>query len=239
MGTDLHWNEQAVEITLPAFLQNLLNRSSTPILLPAYAFFRYFPFFAKLRALMRFGLFASLFVCAAAGLGAAKLLDHFKNAKIRALAAALLALVLFDFYPGLYTEFSQIAPRPVDAWLAEQPGTGAVVQMPFAESEDQEQTYYTLFHGKPFVGGFFNAFPPPQYLRIKPLLETFPDRSSVDLLRELGVQYVVVDTNAYPDPGEIRQQIEALDIPYRTQVGDQMVFEITSPKYELPRCFCD
>ena len=51
---------------------------------------------------------------------------------------------------------------------------GAVAQFPFDLSEDQYLVYYTSVHKKPFLGGFFNAFPPAQYLRIRPDLERLP-----------------------------------------------------------------
>ena len=116
-------------------------------------------------------------------------------------------------------------PRPVDLWLAQQPGQGAVIQFPFIKGEDQEHTYFTLFHKKPYVGGFFNAFPPPQYQRIKPIMENFPDLASVSLFRELGVEYVLVDIASYPDVVVLRQKCESLGLVLTGQYGDQLVFE--------------
>ncbi len=76
MGTDLHWNGAPVEIPTPAFLQGMYSKPTIPIPLPGLLLFKYFPFYAKLRALMRFGIFVLLFICAAAGLGAAELLKR-------------------------------------------------------------------------------------------------------------------------------------------------------------------
>lgn len=224
MGIDLHWNGQPVEIPLPAVLSNALGRDAVPIPLPGYILFYVFPFFAKLRALMRFGVFVLLFFCAAAGLGAAWLLKKVRPGLRTALTVILLGLVFLDFYPGEYQEFARIQPRSLDYWLAQQPGQGAVIQFPFEKSEDQEHTYYTLTHGKPFVGGFFNAFPPEQYARLRPLMENFPDERSVSLLSELGVQYVLVDKNSYSDPVAIRRKCEALGLKYVLEMDGQMVF---------------
>ena len=116
----------------------------------------------------------------------------------------------------------------VDAWLAQQPGQGAVAQFPFAESEDQEQTYYTLVHGKPFIGGFFNAFPPPQYQRIQPVMEQFPDAESVQLLRELGVEWVIVHAPRYPDFAALRAACEDLGLRYVTEMRGEAVFVLPS-----------
>ena len=54
-----------------------------------------------------------------------------------------------------------------------------------------------MFQNKPFVGGFFNANQPPQFLAIDPVLENFPDQASVSLLQTLKVAYVVVDSSKY------------------------------------------
>ncbi|MEJ5201582.1 MAG: hypothetical protein WHV66_05050, partial [Anaerolineales bacterium] len=224
MGIDLHWNGQSVEIPLPAVVSNALGRNAVPIPLPGYILFYVFPFFAKLRALMRFGVFVLLFFSVAAGLGAAWLLDKVRSSLRTALTIVLLGLVFLDFYPGAYQEFARIQPRSLDYWLAQQPGQGAVIQFPFEKSEDQEHTYYTLTHGKPFVGGFFNAFPPEQYARLRPLMENFPDEQSVSLLSELDVQYVLVDKSSYSDPDTVRRKCEALGLKYVREMDGQMVF---------------
>ena len=226
MGIDLHWNGSPVLIRLPEFLKNILGRSETPIPLPGYLFFYTVPYFAKLRALMRFGIFAILFVSAAAGLGAAWLFERTLPGKKGLLTAVLFALVFIDIYPGPYQELSQIKAREVDYWLGDQPGTGALAQMPFRLAEDQEQTYYTLTHGKPYIGGFFNAFPPAQYARISPILENFPDKASVDLLRELGVKYVLIEMDEYADLPGIRKKVEELGMIFMAEVDGQLVYEL-------------
>lgn len=230
MGTDLHWNGAPVEIPTPAFLQARWDKPTIPLPLPGWVLFKYFPFYAKLRALMRFGIFVLLFICAAAGLGTAELLKRLSPRWKNAAAAGLILLVLFDFYPGPTTEFTPVQARPVDTWLSQQPGDGAVVQMPFSIAEDQEHTYYTLVHGKPYVGGFFNAFPPAQYKRVKPILMNFPDKASVELLRELQVRWVLVDKNQYCDWNKTQGMIERFGFNLEAEPGGMAVFTIQVEK---------
>ena len=125
--------------------------------------FKYFPFFSKLRAFARFGIFTLTFTSATAGIGAAFFLSKLKRNWQTYAAVLILALAIFDFYPGPFPVLSEVQARPVDYWLAEQPGEGALIQFPFWMGEDQNQIYNTLIHQKPYVGGFFNAFPPRQY----------------------------------------------------------------------------
>lgn len=206
MGTDLHWNERALELPLPSWFASRLGRETLPLLLPGYFLFKYFPFFAKIRAMMRFGIFTELLLAAGAGLGMAALTQRLKTTKKSAvpLIIAFLTLILFEYAPRALPETSRIAPRPVDDFLAAEPGDGAVMRLPFYLNDDQAGTYYTLTHGKPFVGGFFNAFPTAQYRAIKPIFDSFPSDDGMTLAREIGVRYFLIEAD--PDrPAESRE----------------------------------
>lgn len=224
LGTDLHWNNQRVEVPVPAFLQERLQRETVPLPLLAYVLFKYLPFYAKMRAIMRFGLFVLLFNAVLAGFGAAWLLQKLAPRLRPWLAAGLLLLVLLDFYPGPYQQLARVEARPVDHWLAQQPGDGALAQFPFFQVEDQDQVYNTLVHQKPFIGGFFSANQPEQYLRIKPVLENYPDATGTALLRQLGVEWVLFDTTQYPDFFAVRRQVESLGLRYVDTIAGEAVF---------------
>ncbi|MHB1119141.1 MAG: hypothetical protein ACYC11_03680 [Bellilinea sp.] len=53
----------------------------------------------------------------------------------------------------------------------------------------------------------FNANQPPQYTYLKPTMEHFPSPESIDILKELGITYVVVDTSAFADYPEVEAEI--------------------------------
>ncbi|TFH34890.1 MAG: hypothetical protein E4G99_08550 [Anaerolineales bacterium] len=224
LGTHLHWNEHIVDFALPQFLETRLNRESIHIRLPVFYLFQYLPMFSRLRTFKRFGIFLLLALAALAGLGAAQLKQRIPARRWPIIGLVILLLGLLEFYPGQYQEFAQVHARPVDYWLAEQPGDGAVVQFPFYEVEDQDQVYNTLVHGKPFVGGFFNAFPPKQYIRIRPVMEGFPDIASLALLRDLDVEYVVVDGAAYENFIDVQEAIADLGLNLVVIIGDEYVY---------------
>ncbi|MEN6570510.1 MAG: hypothetical protein ABFD24_01580 [Anaerolineaceae bacterium] len=225
MGIQLHWNNQVVIWQVPPFLQQLLHRTQTPISLPSAWLFTHLPFYDKMRALMRFGVFATVFVPLLAGLGF-DILQRRWSGKVRTLLTVILiALILFDFYPGSYAkQLSQPKPRAVDLWLAGQPADGAVVQMPFTQSTDQVQLYYSLFFNKPFVGGFFNANQPSQYQNIQPTLDAFPDANSIELLHQLKVKYIVVDQSAYSDFASEEALMEKLGLVEMVKMDNEVVF---------------
>ena len=234
MGIDFHWLSEPVTIPTPNFLQRWISRPDIPLLLPGYFLFQYFPLYAKLRALMRFGIFTLVFTSELAGLGIFYLLRNLvvRN-KLKSNRASIIFLVVFilifiDFYPGVFRDIVRVEARPVDYWLAEQSGDGPLVQFPFSKAEDQEHTYYTLIHGKPYVGGFFNAFPPRQYREIFPIMENFPDDQSINLLYDYGVQYVLVDIDDYSNIDNLKNICESYGLQYEIQIDDQMVFIIES-----------
>jgi hypothetical protein len=177
-----------------------------------------------MRVMMRFGLFTLIFSSMMAGLGTHLLIKASRLKMRRWVGIGLLVLVFVDFYPGIFTKFSTIDGRPVDYWLATQPDTGAVAQFPFSYESDQGQVYNTLVSQKPFLGGFFNANQPEQYVRIQPIMNGFPSYESVDLLRELGVAYVVVDSSAYSNYVAIDQSIQSFDLQLLNVCDNEYVY---------------
>lgn len=212
LGIEPHWLGRKV-VSLPRVLQILFNRAEMPqIYLPSYYLFRYLPFFSKMRVMMRFGLFTLISFNLMAGLGAHVLIKSYSRQIQGWIAAGLLLLVFIDFYPGPLKGFARMDARPVDYWLAAQPDTGAVAQFPFSQEVDQSQVYNTLISKKKYIGGFFNANQPEQYKRIQPILDNFPSQESVNLLQQLGVSYVVVDTSQYSNFDEVEHAILSLGL---------------------------
>ena len=209
MGTDLHWNAEAIELTLPGSLAEKLGRQTMPLLLPGFFLFKYFPFYAKLRAMMRFGIFALLLLAAGAGF-AVQPYEKFSGKKQILFAAAAVCLVLFDFFPRAQNSFAEIGPRPVDSWLSQQPEQGSVMRYPFYLNDDQAGTYYTLYNEKPFIGGFFNAFPTEQYQRIRGVMDGFPSAESLTLAKDLDVSFFLVEEE------ELQRAIEEGIVPWGT-----------------------
>ncbi|MEX0788948.1 MAG: hypothetical protein WD906_07900 [Anaerolineales bacterium] len=217
MGTDVHWLSRPVEVRVPG-----LGGDSFPLVLPGYFLFRFLPFYSAMRVAMRYGVFALLAVSVLAAIGADTILGRVGRAVRPWAGMLILSLVVIDFLPRPQP-LAAVSPRPVDLWLADHPGAGAVVQLPISQSQDQEQIYYTLFHHRPFVGGFFNAFPPPQYVRITPALETFPSPSSVETLKDLNVEYAIVDGEEYP---ELLQGGTPLGLEFEIALEGQLVYRV-------------
>jgi len=212
LGTDLMWMSNPVLVPVPKFVQTFHRAAEAYIPLPGRLLFEYLPMYSSMRVPMRFGMFVILAVSLLAGLGAAQIVTWVKRPGMKlALGSVLVLLVVVDFLPKPVPTF-EVRPRVVDLWLRDQPGDGAVAQFPFDLEEDQYHVYYTSIYRKPFLGGFFNAFPPVQYQRIQPTMGGFPDAASVALLEDLGAQYVVVNEASYADFPAVEAEILRLGL---------------------------
>ena len=223
MGIYLHIQDTTWVWHIPRALRPILDRDTLRIPLPGYFLFQYLPFYTKMRVMMRFGVFTLTLMSMLAGLGSVWLFRKYPTWRYL-IAVVLLVCIVLDVYPGVQDRFSKVEARPVDVWLAAQPGNGAVVQFPISRVEDQDLVYDTLIHGKPFIGGYFSANQPKQYRRIKPVLTAFPDEASVALLKGLNFQYILVEASYYPNFSVVHQRIEELGLVLQTVVGDQYVY---------------
>lgn len=226
IGPYLHWNEQLVSMRLPTVLADRLGQETLAVRLPGYYLFKYVPLYDRMRTFKRAGIFVLLAAAALAGLGMDALLLGRGRSTYARLAGILFFLLAFDFYPGPFSPWSKVEPRPVDRWLAEQPDAGAVAQFPFDLEEDQLHVYYTLYNSKPFLGGFFNAYPPDQYRRIAPVMDTFPSAESLGILEGLGVRYVLIEDGTYFD--SIRSELAQSQIADGLigHIGDQWLYRL-------------
>ncbi len=228
LGVSLNVARQTVLVDLPAWTQAWYPYAQTFIPLPGYLLFKWLPFYGAMRVWTRWAFSTSLFVSLLAGAGTAAALARMRSWARRPLAAVLCLLVLAEFSMG-YTVVMPVESRAVDRWLAQQPGHGAVVNLPIYESIILPQmVYYAQVSGKPYVGSNFGSFWSPQAKRLIGTVNTFPDDRSIALLRELGVQWVVIDAAAFSTLATVRPQIESAGLRFRTVADGMWGYELAA-----------
>jgi hypothetical protein len=139
----------------------------------------------------RFGVVVLMCVAALAALGFDVVADKVSPRgrwAVGALFLALLAFALFEF--ASTSIYSDVSPLPVDKFMAQQKGSGAVMWLPDIGAADDEQIYKTVITGKPIAFGS-STFPPPQILELRTLMQGFPDPASVAALDRAGVRWIV------------------------------------------------
>jgi hypothetical protein len=210
LGTDLHWLSTAVQIRVPEALRSVHPGELAYVPLPGRLALAWLPYYGAMRVWMRYGVFVSLALSLLAGLALDRLL-HARGGRASLAVGGLAILgLLLDFAPRRLDYF-EVRAEPIDYWLQEQEGPGAVVELPYGEI-NQYQFYRSTVYDKPLVGWMYTTSESPLYQRVAPVLGGFPDQASVGLLAELGVGYAVVDTSKYEDYLDVNARILALGL---------------------------
>lgn len=164
------------------------------------------PVFQMIRVTSRAGALFALPLCMLAALGLAAL-----NLRPRWVAAlGLVGLAETLIIPIPMPEWAKIidtrkAPPPVYRWLAEQPGRDVIVHLPMFDvyslerrpaSHESIYMVYSTLHWKPMVNGYA-GIEPRGYVRIRERMMSFPSEEFLELLREVGVRYIVVHRGGY------------------------------------------
>jgi hypothetical protein len=255
LGTTLHWGNARVYLPAPAPVERIFTagmgiltkrlalypissyslraEGAIYIPLPTLLLYLYLPFFNAMRVWTRLGLVTILGVAVLAGYGLDQLREkslwQWRNrSRLRTLAldAALVGLVVLDFAAFPYAlGTSSVQARPVDRWLADQDGDWAIMEFPLARAVSGHSLYMARTHGKKICFGYGTFFP-RAFNEQRAMLESFPSKESIALLKDWGVRYVLVGSRSY---GMAWPQIEqglsgAAGLRFVTQMEDPAIF---------------
>jgi hypothetical protein len=152
----------------------------------------------------RFALLITMAVSFLAGVGARALAGSGARRHIIAFALVALAageLRFVEFPPG------RPVPAPIPAIYRrfDTLPAGAVVSLPIIRDQDlwwlnADYQYYSTAHWRPIVNGYSRT-QPSDYSWISGHMLAFPGPNSANTMRRLGVRYVVLHADRYPDRG--------------------------------------
>jgi hypothetical protein len=200
------------------------------------------PGFSFIRASSRFTVMAMLGLAVLAGIGFDRVVVRAGEPRRRliALVAGVVLLVEFALIPLSVTRFRVEIPE-VDRWLDSRPKPFAIAEVPLAdyggggawERRHAEYMLHSMAHWQKTVHGY-SGHRPQLHIELYWQLRLFPDEQSLKALEQLGVDYVVVHTELYPEgewPG-IEERLRSF--------GDRLKFEQeagTGRVYSLTRSF--
>jgi hypothetical protein len=135
-------------------------------------------------------------------------------------------LILFEFWTVPFG-MCEVKPRPIDRWLAQQPGDFAIMQFPYGSAITGAQMYYTKFNGKKIASGYGTYFPATFTARADDL-KAFPAFRSIKVLREWEIRYALVNLSEYGERTSILLDELAAQKQLRliTTVEDILVYEV-------------
>jgi hypothetical protein len=182
LGPDLHWRGEPLS-------------EHSPFWLPAY-YLGNLPLINIMRVWSRFGVITLLFVMGLAGIATAQLAQRLGR-RTGPMLLLLLLLIVVDFLPA-QPLIIPLGPRPIDLWLARQPGDFAVAFLPPDNDVATYQAMFgSLFHSKQMPAFNHPNHQPRSYRDFARLAADFPSLHSVGELRRLGYRYLVLDRALY------------------------------------------
>lgn len=167
-----------------------LSRLPLGLPLPAALLRDILPFADSLRSWGRFSIFVMLTFALLAAAGLIVVTLRWPSNRRRAAAGMALGLMLFGAWQGPLN-LSEIRPRDVDLWLAEQPETSPIMEYPLGEALSGPAMYYTSIHRRPVTFGY-GTYLPLLYRQRHPALTTFPADAALDQLAAWDVETILV-----------------------------------------------
>jgi hypothetical protein len=159
-------------------------------------FYDHIPGFKGVRVPSRYAVFVILAVAVLAGWGLDVLARAVKRRGLRVALAVFLLLAANAEYLSVPQRIMSFPVGedipPTYLWLAEQKGDFAVIELPMAGDIIHEAgyMYFSLFHKKKIMNGY-SGFIPPTADFVHELFQDYPSRTSLDLLQDLGIKYVI------------------------------------------------
>ena len=165
------------------------------------------PVFQGLRAPSRMSMMMMLALALMAGWAVKALTERMKTRWVK-IGVPLLAglLIIVDYasvpiplakVPGIPDIYSHVRTLPADAVLIELP----MPQTPTERGREALLMYYSIFHRKTLVNGY-SGYHPPAYIIVAESMEDFPSPQTFRLLRDLGVDVILVHTQGFrPEKG--------------------------------------
>lgn len=194
-----------------------------------YTLIAQLPGMELLRAPARFGILVPFGLSIAGGYAVAQWTRH--RTWVGVALVLLAAAELKSTWP-----LDQMPPLPAAYRLLAQLPPGPVIEYPFPYRRTDFHNHtkamlHSAYHWRPIVNGY-SDFTPDGFEEMAGPVNAFPDPSSFQLLRSLGVRYVVWRASEYN--GEARAILEARFAPYGehlrplTRDGDVWLYEIVS-----------
>jgi hypothetical protein len=248
LGPTVHWGDKQVRVpatpgiarTAAKFLTGTGGNTrevresfanvGVPIPLPSLFMYKFVPMTKSLRVMARFAIWTALMTAALAAFGLIALTGWAERrwgpAARGAIPVLALALVLFESLSQITV--MPLAPRAVDTWLATQPDSMVIVELPVDQAQRMLQNYWTTENRrKNLFGSVGDSFPPPAQLERATALQDFPAPATLEYLRRSPATHLLITPSQVPTWTAIEPILRASPALADEQtIGDVRVYRI-------------
>lgn len=186
-----------------------------PLPLPYALFYYIMPGFQGFRNSARWEMLFILAIAIAIALVLTLLLKKVSNKKKFIIYLLLLLFTIAEFsFPLRFVSIPQKKDFPkVDYWLTSTPNDSVVLHMPiynwgswpFTQNEIWRE-YYSTIHFRKMVNGYTSFSPPKWQEFIRTMDDEFPNENSLKEIKDLGIDYIIVDKDLYDKSFAAKQQ---------------------------------
>jgi hypothetical protein len=224
-------------LSLGPFLHVAGHRLWIP--LPYALCYHVIPGFSSMRTPARFAVLVALATAVLAGLGFDALRRRYPRLGTAFLAGTLLVAGALAWCPDLpFVPYpDRTSMPPVYGWLAAQPDSSPVLEIPGPASEsvegpmDLRRQMYVLYHGKPRLDGA-SGFTSNRYEAFRRDMQAFPSPEAIERAYDMGARRLIVHYGDY-SPGlreEMRRRVEkGKDLREVAVFGQDVVYEFEEP----------
>ena len=214
---------------------------------PYSLLYRLVPGFQGLRRPGRWHVIFILALAVLAGLGFARLRKRFSRYRYKYLWVSIVPLLLVLEYASIPIHLCCYRPSevpPVYQWLGEQDEQAVIIELPMPQRvpqffQEASHLYWSLWHGKKMVNGY-SGYSPPAYWPIAEKMADFPTDDTVQMLKSLGVKYVVIHSP------ELAVKLDHLEDDFKLSfkdaddcvyevIGDPREYEVNRTGREIPQ----
>lgn len=187
-----------------------------PFLIPLpYALFYYIlPGFQGFRNSTRFEMMFILFIIPAISIILNKILKQYSLLSRSLIYLILIFGIIIEYnYPIKFQSIPKRSEFPsIYRWLNTTSGDSVGIIMPiynwymYGSAEEMKRDYYSTANWRRTINGA-SGFAPPQWeLLVADLRANFPNKTTIQDLNKLGVNYIIIDKYAYDKEFKIKQQ---------------------------------
>lgn len=211
----------------------------TRVPLPYVALYELVPGFSSIRVPIRFVVMVAACLAALAGLALARAVPARAGRAQAAISLGLVALAIYSAAPRPHAVIAANLHGPKAApyeWLAQQPGSGAVLEIPGQSTEQDvisnvrngRYMIASTIHWRPILNGY-TAYPPPSAGFYSAAIRELPDPAALQLLVETSdLEYLVVHRDELTPQEAARWPKAALEgLTLAAKFGGDEIYEVT------------
>jgi hypothetical protein len=172
---------------------------------PYFLLYQWIPGFKSIRAPGRFIVLLMLGLSVIAGLGACRFIKKLFPPRRESIAAVTLGVLIFLEYLSIPVPLARLERSgklpPIYSAVRELPSDSVLIELPMPRTTADRAhgaiyMYHSIGHWKRLVNGYSGYFP-PGYTVVREAMEYFPSQRTLRLLRNLGVDYILVHTKGF------------------------------------------